>query len=310
MAFFPFAKPSPTTAVVLTLLSVVIIIAVWPKKSRWDAKGKHCYVTGASSGLGKELAILLAEKGAHVSIVARDKEKLVQTIEALKKARLSESQKFHSYSFSLDSASASAQALNEACQPFGGHAPDAVFLCAGTATPGFFVEETEESLKKGMEDNYWAQAWSALATAKRFAKENKLGGRLAFVSSQAAFTAHAGYASFAPGKHAIKGLAETLRSELLLYSTWVHVYFPPRLLSPGFKESEKIKPYITRKIEEVDQGMRVREAAEGFLYGVEKGTFQITNDLVMDILRTSSRGYLPVNTVILDVFYTVMGLVS
>jgi hypothetical protein len=37
---------------------------------------QHCYVTGGSTGLGLELAKLLTQMGAHVSIVARNQERL------------------------------------------------------------------------------------------------------------------------------------------------------------------------------------------------------------------------------------------
>jgi 3-dehydrosphinganine reductase len=37
---------------------------------------QHCYITGGSTGLGLSLAILLAKKGANISIVARDQGKL------------------------------------------------------------------------------------------------------------------------------------------------------------------------------------------------------------------------------------------
>jgi 3-dehydrosphinganine reductase len=69
-----------------------------------------------------------------------------------------------SYSFSLNESTSSVAALEAACQSHGGRCPDAVFLCAGTATPGFFVEEDEISLKKAMDNAYWVQAWSALAS--------------------------------------------------------------------------------------------------------------------------------------------------
>jgi NADPH:quinone reductase-like Zn-dependent oxidoreductase len=37
---------------------------------------QHCLVTGGSAGLGLGLAVLLAKRGAHVSIVARNQERL------------------------------------------------------------------------------------------------------------------------------------------------------------------------------------------------------------------------------------------
>lgn len=115
--------------------------------------------------------------------MARDKERLAQVVEEAKASccsvqlvlapsslpdqskRQSENQKIEFYSHSLDDAAESAAALDAASKPFDGRAPDAVFLCAGRATPGFFVEQTAESLKKGMDDGYWVQAWSALVWA-------------------------------------------------------------------------------------------------------------------------------------------------
>ena len=45
-------------------------------KNYFDVKGKVAIVTGASSGLGRQFAICLAEQGANVAIVARRVEKL------------------------------------------------------------------------------------------------------------------------------------------------------------------------------------------------------------------------------------------
>jgi 3-dehydrosphinganine reductase len=44
---------------------------------------QHCYITGGSSGLGLELAILLTKRGADVSIVARDSEKLAKALQTI-----------------------------------------------------------------------------------------------------------------------------------------------------------------------------------------------------------------------------------
>lgn len=38
----------------------------------WDIQGKHCMVTGASSGIGREIALGLAKSGARVVMVCRD----------------------------------------------------------------------------------------------------------------------------------------------------------------------------------------------------------------------------------------------
>ena len=67
----------------------------------------------------------------------------------------------NAYSYSLDTASGSTQALQDVCRPFGGQCPDAVFACAGSSKPMFFVEMDEQDLVNGMVDSYWVQAWTA-----------------------------------------------------------------------------------------------------------------------------------------------------
>ena len=63
------------------------------------------------------------------------------------------------------------------------------------------------------------------------------------------------------------GLAETLRSELLLYSVSIHIFFPGTIYSPGFAEENKTKPEITLKIEESDHGLQPDQAAERLFQG-------------------------------------------
>ena len=46
--------------------------------------GKVALITGASKGLGKAIAIELANEGAHVSICARGQEALEQTATAMR----------------------------------------------------------------------------------------------------------------------------------------------------------------------------------------------------------------------------------
>lgn len=77
-------------------------------------------------------------------------------------SRANPNQILRSYSYSLGTERGAAEALEAACEPHGGQTPDAVFLCAGKSTPGFFVEQTEETMRKGMDDTYWLSAWSAM----------------------------------------------------------------------------------------------------------------------------------------------------
>ena len=48
-------------------------------------KNKLVLITGASSGIGRAAALQFAKKGANLILVARNKDKLQQTAEELKK---------------------------------------------------------------------------------------------------------------------------------------------------------------------------------------------------------------------------------
>ncbi|KAF8529180.1 hypothetical protein BU17DRAFT_73355 [Hysterangium stoloniferum] len=262
-------------------------------RSNWDPKNKHCYVTGGSSGTGLALAILLTKKGAHVSIVARDESKLGKALEAMESVRQTPNQILKSYSFSLRSADSSSAALEAACQVHGNKAPDAIFTCAGASRPGFFIEQTEKMLLDGMDNAYWVQAWTALAATKKMVRDG-VQGKIVFVASTLGLMSIVGYSSYAPGKHAIRGLAEGLRSEFILYGIDVHCFFPCTIYSPGLEEENKTKPKITLKIEEADSGLTPEQVAEGIF----NGTPISAGDLITKIFLGSTRGSSPSNNVL------------
>ncbi|KAI0071744.1 oxidoreductase [Panus rudis PR-1116 ss-1] len=278
-------------------------------KKKWDPKGKHCFITGGSAGTGLSLAILLTKKGADVSIVARNKERLDKALSELEAVRQSPSQKLHAYSFAVDNPEGAAASLEAAAATHDGKCPDALFLCAGASRPSFFVEETGEGLRKGMEMTYWSQAFSALAGVKRMVKDG-VKGKIVFVSSVLGYFSIVGYSTYSPGKFAIRGLAEALQSECMLYDIDIHAAFPGTIFSPGLEEEQKHKPKVTLKIEETDDGATPEVVAAGILKGVQRGNFHITYDFIGNVFRASTRGSSPGNNVFVDTIYGLIGWIA
>lgn len=86
----------------------------------------------------------------------------------MKTLRVDPSQVLKSYSFPLDTATKSAEAIEAAASAHQGRCPDAFFLCAGAAKPKFCVETSEQDHIDGMTSGYWVQAWSAFVRLRLF----------------------------------------------------------------------------------------------------------------------------------------------
>ncbi|KAG1751848.1 hypothetical protein EDB19DRAFT_1674042 [Suillus lakei] len=291
------------------LLTLIYSLSFMFSSKKWTPKGLHIYITGGSQGLGLALAKLVARKGAHISIVARTQSKLDDALKELEAVRQSTDQVFKAFSFSLDTAEESAAALRAASDGHGGHVPDAVFACAGAAKPMYFLDMQPEDLVLGMVNGYWIQAWTAFAAAKQMVRENKT-GKIILVSSTLGYMSFVGYSSYSPAKHALRGLADSLHTELMLYGIDIHIFFPPTMYTPGFDEEKKTKPAITKRIESIDKGLTAEQAAAGLLAGVENGHAHITADLITSILRASTRGATPRSNGALDFAFDTIALIG
>lgn len=122
------------------------------------------------------------------------------------------------------------------------------------------------------------------------------------------------------------GLAETLRSELILYDCTVHIMFPGNIDSPGYVEENRVKPKITLEIESTDKPtapeVLANELIQGnvteltttamFTYavlGVQHGDFHIAPDMLSNIFRSSTIGATPHHNILLDGLYAAIGWV-
>ncbi|TFK78426.1 oxidoreductase [Polyporus arcularius HHB13444] len=278
-------------------------------RKRWNPHLKHCFVTGGSSGAGLGVAKVLAQNGAHVSIVARDPAKLQRALEVLETVRHNPKQVFRAYSFAVNTEQGSAAAIKAASEPFDGRCPDAFFMCAGASRPGFFVEQTEESLRAGMEMTFYAQAFTALAATKAMVQQG-IKGKVVFCASILGYFSMVGYSTYSPGKFALRGLAETLHSEFMLYGIDVHIAFPGTIHSPGLEEENMCKPKITLKIEETDEGATPDVVAKAILDGVRSGKFHINVDFLGDVFRASTAGATERNSYALDWVYALIGYIG
>ncbi|CAD6569950.1 MAG: 3-dehydrosphinganine reductase [Cyphobasidiales sp. Tagirdzhanova-0007] len=263
---FPYPVFWSLFAAVLSLLVLQSLSSAM--KNRLPLPGKHVFIGGGSQGLGLALACLLASKGANVTIVARSQVKLDAALEEVKKHRKTPSQKLYALAADLSTAESTSRAFDGYSEVNNIPSPEYVFACAGGAGHilGYFVDLSPEQLAQGWRTNYETSLWTAHAAAKRMIA-GKVNGKIVLVSSVLGLFSFAGYSAYSPAKHALRGLADTLRNEFLLFGITIHCYFPATILSPGYEEEEKTKPALTKKIEGPDEGQTPEQCASKLLKG-------------------------------------------
>ncbi|KAI3656687.1 hypothetical protein MP638_007020 [Amoeboaphelidium occidentale] len=266
-------------------------------------RDKHVLVTGGSKGTGKALAILLAKKGAHVTIMARNEKDLNDALKEIKENAFSKEQIISAIQCDVTDSDKAAVAVQKA---FDSKPLDYVFCFAGASVPGFFQEQDLSLFRKGMDLNYFG-ALNVVHPAVKLMIQSENPGSIGFCASVLGMFSLVGYSQYAPTKFALRGLAETLRQELKPYNISTHIMFPGTILSPGFIEEQKTKPEVTKLIEGADEGQKPEIIAEAFLKGMEQGQFMITSDIIGELARCCSKGVSPTNNYVTDAILCALG---
>lgn len=276
---------------IVTALSIVAVTALTvlrPVKKQ-SYKGQHVIITGGSQGMGKAVALQFIERGADVTILARTQ----ATLDAAQKELESVATSMQSVkALSVDCTDA--EAVVQAIAKVG--TPDVLFCCAGTAHPGLFTEMSTADLARPMTGNYLSSLYTAHAGLKAMlAHPSTKPRKIVFTSSIASFLNAAGYSSYTPTKVAIRALADTLRLEVNLYDSpiTIHCVFPGTILSPGFENEQKLKPEITKILEEGDQVQTPDEVARHALQSLDRGEEVICTSLVGRLLYVNMKGASP-----------------
>lgn len=201
-----------------------------------------------------------------------------------------------------------------------GSAPDIVWANAGSAHPALFAATPVETLKAQMDINYFGAAYLSHAALKLFIQPSSpptpspTPRHIIMTGSAACFAGLAGYATYAPCKAAMRCLADSLRSEVLLYNgarkagkpgapdrdVQVHLVLPGTILSEGFEAEEMVKHPVTKILEESDPRQTPHEVAVAAVRGLERGEFMVTTQWLVWIMRTSMLGGSKRTSIVVD----------
>ena len=194
--------------------------------------GKIVLITGASSGIGAELARQFAAAGARVVLAARDVQKLD---EVAAECRTLGADAFVTH---VDvSAEASCKAcIERAVQHFGGL--DILVNNAGVRSHGRFDAITDLSIFDTlMRVNFLGSVW---CTAYALPHLKKTRGQIVAIASLQAYAGIPTRSAYCASKHAMKGFFDSIRVELqdsgvdvtVIYPSFVYAKENSRVLSP------------------------------------------------------------------------------
>lgn len=260
------------------------------KRELSQMEGNHCLVAGGSAGLGLELGKLLASKGCNVTILARGKDQLQAAVESINDYVFNSSQKIQSISADCCDPESITSAI------LGIEPVSMLFCCVGMAKPQLFMDYNISDFSSQMNVNYLSAVYAVRAVLpKMLSLKQKC--RIVFVSSLAGLVGFAGYSAYSPAKAALKAFADCLRHELVRSNVHVSVFLPGSFDSPGYEQEEKIKPKITKKVEEMDQVISASKCAKLLLDGVLEDKFLITTSFTGELIRCGGLVHSPRNSI-------------
>jgi 3-dehydrosphinganine reductase len=237
-------------------------------ESRMTFAGKHAIVTGGSSGIGRATAHLLAQRGAHVSIIARAQAALDETLGELDALRVNGGQRFRAVSADLGDWPEARDAI--AVLASNGHAPDLLINAAGYCHPGYFEKLPVDVFHDSMRVDFFGTLHPIKAVTPLMIARGQ--GHIVTFSSVAGFYGIYGFTAYTAAKYAITGFSEVLRQELKPYGIAVSVVFPPTTCTPGLERENRLKPLETKLIEGQSKERSPKEVAEAVLRGIERRT--------------------------------------
>jgi 3-dehydrosphinganine reductase len=234
---------------------------------------RHVLVTGGSSGIGLAAALALAERGARVSLVARDPAALAAAAESI--AAAVPGAEVGVAPADVRDKEAVRVAVAACATRFGGY--DVLLTCAGTAHPGYFTALGDEVFRDQVDVDYFGTLHAVRAVVPGMVERGR--GHLVLVASTAALVGVFGYSAYAPAKYAVRGLAETLRPELAPQGIVVACAYPPDTRTPGFDRENELKPAETAAISAAITPRAADVVARAIVSGIERNRLVITADV-------------------------------
>jgi short-subunit dehydrogenase len=180
--------------------------------------GKSVVITGASLGIGREMALQLADQGAWLTLAARHRADLDEVAQACR----DRGGRCIAVPTDVSREPECEQLVDRAAREY--NAIDVLILNAGVGMHGDFDELPDLSLLKTLMDvNYWGCVYCVFHALRQLKATH---GRIVVVSSGGGRLPTPGLSGYASSKSAVSGFSDTLRIELAASGVTVTVAYP------------------------------------------------------------------------------------
>jgi len=193
-------------------------------------------VTGAASGIGRELASQLARRGERLVLWDRDGERLQRTCALLGPAVV------HSEVVDVVNADATRESAERSVDAAGPVAR--VVHCAGILRVGSSLTMSATDYRATMEVNYLGTVHVTRALIPVLIEAGRRYGasELVLIASLAGLRGIPALAGYSASKHAVMGFAQALRDELHGQPVKVRVVCPPPVATPMLMNLPSLPP--------------------------------------------------------------------
>lgn len=249
-------------------------------------KGKNCLITGAASGIGRSLAILLAKEGMNLCIVDIDSDNL----ENVRKEIVELGAKVYSRRCDVSKLEEIQKVADEFYKELGD--VDLLINNAGVAGGGFITDISYDEWKRVLDVNLWSIIYSINVFLPKMLERGS--GHFVNTGSGAGIIGLPYHPHYVASKFAVVGLTEALYSELYESGVNFSVICPtrvktnmagsspitidPRLYSITDKDEieKKFKNFMDIfSVAFYEGGVEPDDAAKRYLKGIKKNKLYI-----------------------------------
>ena len=246
-------------------------------------RGRRVLITGASSGIGRALALRLANEGARIALIAR-REAELESLTAEIHALNSEAVFAVADVAERPEVEAACQKLSDA---FGGI--DVLVNNAGYGHHRRFLDWDIDDMERMMRVNYLGSLYATKALVPQMVERGE--GWLVFIASVAGKIAPPDESAYAASKFAMVGLAESISLELEEHGIHTLTVCPGAIRTPFFDAEalERMPPVAKNSMVPVDS------LIEKIVRAIQRGDHELTHPAFIRagyIVRSLAPGFM------------------